>query len=50
MLFFMYTEMVKHVAENSKAGHTIFVDNNPSRPKDLLADMSAFYKTNPMVP
>ncbi len=47
MLFFMYTEMVKHVAENSKAGHTIFVDNNPSRPKDILTEMSAFYRVNP---
>lgn len=47
MLFFMYTEMVKHVAEHSKAGHTIFIDNNPSRPKDLMAEMSAFYKVNP---
>ncbi len=37
-----------HVAENSKAGHTIFVDSNPSRPKDLLADMSAFYKNIPV--
>jgi len=47
MLFFMYTEMIKHVAEHSKAGHTIFVDNNPSRPKDLMQEMSAFYRVNP---
>ena len=46
MLFFMYTEMVKHVAEHSKAGHTIFVDNNPSRPKDLMQEMSTFYRVN----
>lgn len=44
LLFFMYTEAIKHVAENAKAGHTIFVDSNPSRPRELMADMAAFYK------
>jgi regulator of protease activity HflC (stomatin/prohibitin superfamily) len=42
LLFFMYTEAIKHVAENAKAGHTIFVDSNPSRPRELMADMAAF--------
>jgi len=27
--FFRDTEAIKHVAENAKAGHTIFVDSNP---------------------
>jgi regulator of protease activity HflC (stomatin/prohibitin superfamily) len=44
LLFFMYTETLKHVAENAKAGHTIFVDTNPSRPRELMADMAAFYR------
>lgn len=47
LLFFMYTEAIKHVAENAKAGHTIFVDSNPSRPRELMADMAAFYKVTP---
>jgi|KBSMisStaDraftv2_1062788.scaffolds.fasta_scaffold14240_4 regulator of protease activity HflC (stomatin/prohibitin superfamily) len=47
MLFFMYTEAMKHVAEHSKAGHTIFVDTNPARPREIMADMSAFYRVRP---
>lgn len=47
LLFFMYTEAIKHVAENAKAGHTIFVDSNPCRPRELMADMAAFYKVAP---
>jgi regulator of protease activity HflC (stomatin/prohibitin superfamily) len=47
LLFFMYTEAIKHVAENAKAGHTIFVDSNPSRPRELMAEMAAFYKVTP---
>ena len=30
MLFFMYTEALKHIAENSKAGQTLFVSHNPT--------------------
>ncbi|MBI3776191.1 MAG: SPFH domain-containing protein [Gammaproteobacteria bacterium] len=44
MLFFMYTETLKYVAENSSAGHTIFLDTNPSRPRDIMEQMSAFYR------
>ena len=46
MLFFMYTETLKHIAENSHAGHTIFVDSNPARPKDIMEEMSAFYRVD----
>ena len=46
LLFFMYTEAIKHVAENAKAGHTIFVDTNPSRPRELMTDMAAFYRVS----
>ena len=48
LLFFMYTEAIKHVAENAKSGHTIFVDSNPSRPRELMADMASFYKVTPV--
>jgi len=44
LLFFMYTEAIKHVAEHSKAGHTIFVDSNPARPRELMTEMAAFYR------
>lgn len=44
LLFFMYTEAIKHVAEHSKAGHTIFVDSNPARPRELMSEMAAFYR------
>jgi hypothetical protein len=44
----MYTEAIKYVAENAKSGHTIFVDSNPSRPRELMADMAAFYKVTPV--
>lgn len=47
LLFFMYTEAIKHVAENAKAGHTIFVDSNPSRPRELMTEMAAFYRVDP---
>jgi regulator of protease activity HflC (stomatin/prohibitin superfamily) len=50
LLFFMYTEAIKHVAENAKAGHTIFVDSNPSRPRELMTEMAAFYRVNPSEP
>jgi regulator of protease activity HflC (stomatin/prohibitin superfamily) len=46
LLFFMYTEAIKHVSENAKAGHTIFVDSNPSRPRELMTEMAAFYKVD----
>ena len=46
MLFFMYTETLKYVAENSGAGHTIFVDTNPSKPRDIMEQMSAFYRVD----
>jgi regulator of protease activity HflC (stomatin/prohibitin superfamily) len=49
LLFFMYTEAIKHVAENAKAGHTIFVDSNPSRPRELMTEMAAFYRVTPPV-
>lgn len=48
LLFFMYTETLKHIAENSNAGSTIFVDNNPSAPNTIMQQMSAFYKKNPI--
>ena len=48
MLFFMYTETLKYVAENSKAGHTIFLDTNASRPRDIIEQMSAFYRVDPV--
>lgn len=47
LLFFMYTEAIKHVAEHSKAGHTIFVDSNPARPRELMSEMAAFYRVAP---
>ncbi|MBK6594644.1 MAG: SPFH domain-containing protein [Burkholderiales bacterium] len=50
LLFFMYTEAIKHVAENAKAGHTIFVDSNPSRPRELMTEMAAFYKVDSITP
>lgn len=50
LLFFMYTEAIKHVAENAKAGHTIFVDTNPSRPRELMTEMAAFYRVTPSEP
>ncbi len=43
LLFFMYTETLKHIAEHSKAGSTIFVDSNPSSPNTIMRQMSAFY-------
>ena len=46
MLFFMYTEALKNIAEHSKAGHTIFLDSNPSRPQEIMEGMSAFYKVD----
>lgn len=47
LLFFMYTEAIKHVAEHSKAGHTLIVDSNPARPRELMTDMAAFYRAPP---
>lgn len=49
LLFFMYTESLKYIAENSNAGSTIFVDNNPSAPNTIMQQMSAFYKSGPTV-
>ncbi len=48
LLFFMYTETLKHIAENSNAGSTIFVDNSPSVPNTIMQQMSAFYKNEPI--
>lgn len=48
LLFFMYTESLKYIAENSNAGSTIFVDNNPSAPNNIMQQMSAFYKSEPV--
>ena len=44
LLFFMYTEALKHIAENSKAGHTIFLNSHPAMPQDILNQMSGFYR------
>ncbi len=44
LLFFMYTESLKHIAENSKAGSTIFVNTHPSMPKDIMENMATFYR------
>jgi regulator of protease activity HflC (stomatin/prohibitin superfamily) len=46
--YFMYTESLKYIAENSNAGSTIFVDNNPSAPNNIMQQMSAFYKSKPV--
>jgi regulator of protease activity HflC (stomatin/prohibitin superfamily) len=46
LLFFMYTETIKHVAENARAGHTIFVSTSPTAPRDLMEQMAGFYKTS----
>ena len=43
LLFFMYTEALKHVAENSKAGHTIFLNTHPSMPQDIMSQLSTFH-------
>jgi regulator of protease activity HflC (stomatin/prohibitin superfamily) len=48
LLFFMYTESLKYIADNSSAGSTIFVDNNPSAPNDIMQQMSAFNKSKPV--
>lgn len=47
LLFFMHTEALKHIAENSGEGSTIFVDNNPSSPNTIMQQMSAFYSSKP---
>lgn len=44
MLFFMYTETLKHIAEHAKAGQTIFVNHDPNAPHGIMEAMSAFYK------
>lgn len=46
LLFFMYTEAIKHIAEHSKAGHTIFVNTGPSQAQDMMEQMAAFYRTS----
>lgn len=46
LLFFMYTESLKYIAENSNAGSTIFIDNSPSAPNTIMQQMAAFYKTD----
>lgn len=43
LLFFMYTEALKHIAEHSKAGHTIFMNSNPAAPQALMEQMAGFY-------
>jgi regulator of protease activity HflC (stomatin/prohibitin superfamily) len=48
LLFFMYTESLKYIADNSNAGSTIFVDNNPAAPNDIMQQMSAFNKSKPV--
>lgn len=50
LLFFMYTEALKYIAENGQEGHTIFVDHNPSAPSSIIEQMSAFYRTNERLP
>ena len=47
LLFFMYTESLKYIAENSNAGSTLFIDNSPSAPNTIMQQMAAFYKTEP---
>lgn len=47
LLFFMYTESLKHIAEHSKAGSTIFVNTHPSMPKDIMENMATFYRNSP---
>ena len=49
LLFFMYTESLKYIAENSHAGSTIFVDSGPSAPHTIMQQMSAFYKSDPPI-
>ena len=46
LLFFMYTEALKYIAENGNEGHTIFVDHNPSAPSSIIEQMSAFYRND----
>lgn len=46
LLFFMYTETLKYIAENGTEGHTIFVDHNPSAPSSMIEQMSAFYRSD----
>ncbi len=43
LLFFMYTEALKYIAEHSKAGHTLFVSTSPAVPQEIMEQMSAFY-------
>ncbi len=50
LLCCIYTEAIKHVAENAKAGHTILVDSNPSRPRELMTETAAFYRVHPTAP
>lgn len=47
LLFFMYTEALKHIAENSKAGHTIFLNSGPAAPQALMEQMAGFYALQP---
>lgn len=47
LLFFMYTESIKHIAEHSKAGNTILVNTHPAAPRDIIEKFSAFYKVHP---
>lgn len=49
LLFFMYTEALKHIAEHSNAGHTVFVNASPSVPQEVMEKMSAFYQAAPSV-
>lgn len=47
LLFFMHTEALKHIAEHSKAGNTIFINTHPAAPRDVIEQFSAFYKVDP---
>lgn len=44
LLFFMYTEALKHIAENSKAGSTIFLNNHPAASQEIMESLAAFYQ------
>lgn len=48
LLFFMYTEALKHIAEHSKAGHTIFVNTHASQAQDIMEQMTTFYRSTPI--
>lgn len=47
MLFFIYTEALKHIAENSSAGNTMFISSHPGAPQAVLEDLAAFCRVAP---